>query len=321
MKKPIFFLLLASLVACKTDKTEEKAGSHTQAERPAVEVPQFNADSAYAAVVKQVNFGPRTPGSKAHAQTASWLVEAFSAHADTVLVQTANVKAHDGKSFGLKNIIASFNPAAKKRIVLAAHWDTRPRADMDDERTNEAIDGANDGASGVGVLLEVARQLAATPVNLGIDIVLFDLEDYGIGEVQDSYCLGSQYWSQNPHVPGYKAQYGILLDMVGAKNAVFYQEGFSTYYAPQVVRKVWDAAYTTGMGAWFSNQASTPITDDHYYVNKLSGIPMIDIIQHDPQTSTGFGSYWHTHDDTIDIIDKATLRAVGQTLLHVLYNE
>ncbi len=321
MKKYLIALLVLSLVGCENRPKEEAAAEPAAEPVVRVAVPVFSGDSAYAWVKTQVGFGPRNPGSKGHARTADYLVAELRRFAPEVVVQTAPVKTHDGKTFPLKNIIASFNPGAQKRILLAAHWDTRPRADQDSQRQQQPIDGANDGASGVGVLLEIARQLAAQPVAIGIDIVLFDLEDYGIGEEADSYCLGSQYWAKNPHKAGYKANYGILLDMVGARDARFFQEGFSTYYAPQVVRKVWNAAYDLGYGHHFAFQSSAPITDDHYYVNKIANLPMIDIIQHDPQTPSGFGAYWHTHQDDMAVIDPATLKAVGQTLLHVLYHE
>ncbi len=322
MKKALLpLLVLFALVACKDKSKPEEKATSSAIDKPTVTVPVFAADSAYAWVKAQVDFGPRNPGSKGHAKTADFLVAELKRFAPEVVVQTAPIRMHDGKSFPLKNIIASFNPDATKRIVLAAHWDTRPWADHGEERTNEPILGANDGASGVGVLLEIARQLAAMPVKVGVDLVLFDLEDYGLGEITDSYCKGSQYWAAKPHKAGYKADYGILLDMVGARDARFFQEGFSTYYAPHIVRKVWNAAYDIGYGRFFPFQTSGPITDDHYYVNKIAGIPIIDIIQHDPATSTGFGAYWHTHEDDMNVIDPATLKAVGQTLLHILYHE
>ena len=318
-----YLLLLGLLGLWACDQKSEETDVPTETETPAVkvDVPDFSADSAYSWVAAQVAFGPRTPGSKAHSQCADFLISELRRFTPEVMEQNANIKAHDGKRFKLRNIIASFNPTAEKRILLAAHWDTRPRADQDNERQNEPIDGANDGGSGVGVLLEIARQLAAQPTTVGVDIVLFDLEDYGHPDSADSYCLGSQYWSANPHKAGYKAHYGILLDMVGAKDAKFYMEGFSMYYAPHVMRKVWNHAFDLGYKQHFTYQQSGGITDDHYYVNKIAGIPMIDIIQHDPTTPTGFGAYWHTHDDVLEGIDKNTLKAVGQTVLHTVYHE
>ena len=323
MKKRILFglLLLLAVGACKNESSETQEKAPEQPAKAVVTHPPFNADSAYAWVEAQVNFGPRTPGSAAHAACADYLVKTLQRFTPEVQVQSAPIKAHDGKTFQLKNIIASFNPTQKKRVVLAAHWDTRPRADQDTERTNQAIDGANDGASGVAVLLEMARNFALQAPSVGVDIVLFDLEDYGISEVADSYCLGSQYWAANPHKTGYRAEYGILYDMVGGKDARFYMEGYSMYYAPHIMRKVWNAAHDLGFGSFFTFQQSNPITDDHYYVNKIAGIPMIDIIEHDPTSPTGFGKYWHTHDDGMEVIDRATLQAVGQSTLWVVYQE
>ena len=186
--------------------------------------------------------------------------------------------------------------------------------------------GANDGASGVGVLLEVARQLHLNEPIIGVDIVLFDLEDWGTPEFytapqrEDTWCLGSQYWSQQAVKSGYKAEFGILLDMVGAPNAQFYKEQISTYYASFAVEKVWNAAQSLGFGSYFINQSGGAVTDDHLYVNRVANIPCIDIIQYNPYSTTGFGDYWHTVDDTMKNIDKNTLYVVGQTLLQVIYN-
>lgn len=324
MKKDLFRLFAAAIVLFTACNQEPKSSEKPAVEAPKKEivaVPEFNADSAYAWVARQVALGPRNPGSKGHQVCGDFLVAELGRFTPYVQEQKAPIRMHDGKSFTLRNIIASFSPEQNKRILLAAHWDTRPRAENDQMRANEAIDGANDGASGVGVLLEIARNLALQSPKAGIDIVLFDLEDYGISEVSDSYCMGSQYWAANPHTPSYRAEYGILLDMVGGKGARFFMEGFSMYYAPHVVRKVWNAGYELGYSDFFKFQQSSPITDDHYYVNRIAGIPMIDIIEYDPNTETGFGKYWHTHNDNMEVIDRNTLKAVGQTVLWVIYQE
>ena len=187
--------------------------------------------------------------------------------------------------------------------------------------------GANDGASGTGVLLEVARQVGMRLPEVGVDIALFDAEDYGAPShlssrnTADSWALGAQHWARHPHVPGYRALYGILLDMVGAPGATFYREQLSDYYASHIVDRVWAQADALGFGAYFIDRPGGAVTDDHLYVNRLAGIPAIDIIQHDPQSPTGFGAYWHTVDDGMDHIDRQTLQAVGLTLLHIIYNE
>src|ERR1035437_3489018 len=186
---------------------------------------------------------------------------------------------------------------------------------------------ANDGASGVGVLLEMARLIGKNQPAVGIDIIFFDSEDYGAPESfksensEDSWCLGTQYWAKNPHVPGYTARFGILLDMVGGKGATFFKEQSSEYYAGSVVSNVWSQAKSLGFGQYFVDQKGGAITDDHIYVNQLIGIPSIDIIQYDPNSKSGFGNYWHTTHDTMDNVDKNTLNAIGMTLMNVIYNE
>jgi glutaminyl-peptide cyclotransferase len=319
----IFFLLTVFLLfSCKTDTPKEAPSTPTYT---IVNAPDFNADSAYYYIEKQVSFGPRVPNTPEHQAAALWLAEKLGEFADTVYLQKADLKAFDGTILKATNIIGSFNDQAQKRVLLAAHWDTRPFADQDSERTNEPILGANDGASGVGVLIELARILSENPVNIGVDIILFDAEDYGqpsfssLPYVPDSYCLGSQYWAANPHKKNYTADFGILLDMVGAENAVFTMEGTSVYYAKNILYKVWSIGKVLGFSDYFSFQETPPITDDHLYINKIAGIPTIDIIQYDRATRTGFGEYWHTHDDDMSIISKNTLKAVGQTVTQVVY--
>ena len=324
MKNYIYILLLAILItACGEEKKEVKKEDAVVEKK--VEVPSFNEDSAYAFVAKQVSFGPRVPGTKAHAKCADWLQTVLKKFGGSVYVQSGEVTTFDGKKFQLKNIIASFNAKAAKRILLAAHWDTRPFADQDDENKNNAIDGANDGGSGVGVLLEIARQMQMKNTDVGVDIILFDIEDYGQPEIsaykqmQDSYCLGSQYWAKNPPIPNYKPMFGILLDMVGGENAVFMQEEISRVYAPQVLEKVWAAAAQAGYSSYFSYQASPAIIDDHYYVNTLANITMIDIIHRDETSASGFWKHWHTNEDKLDKIDKKSLKAVGQAVMQTIY--
>ncbi len=308
--------------ACEEQSQRQKTVSQPAEPPPQTyAVPEFSADSAYAYVAKQVSFGPRVPNTESHKACGNWLQKTLGAFTDTLYVQQAVVTAHDGKRLQISNIIGSFNPAQKKRILLFAHWDTRPFADEDDQNRDKPIDGANDGGSGVGIWLEVARQLKLNPLPLGIDIMFVDAEDYGQPTVADSYCLGAQYWAKNPHIPNYHASFGILLDMVGAKDARFFMEGYSMNYAPSVVRKVWDAAARNGYSEYFVFKEVLGVTDDHYYINQLAGIPSIDIIQRDLSTPSNFAPYWHTLDDNMDIIDKATLKAVGQTLLVVIYAE
>ena len=288
-----------------------------------VPIPAFNRDSAYNYVVKQLEFGPRVVGSAESKACQAWLVAHLKSSGATVIEQDFPAKVYTGETFDATNIIAQFNPEASKRIVLAAHWDSRHIADspLSTERQNEAILGADDGASGVAVLLEIARALGANPITMGVDIVLFDAEDYGDSNDRNSWALGAQHWSRNLHVSPYKPKYGILLDMVGSKGARFTKEQWSMQYARPVVEKVWKLASRMGYGNYFVEAAGNPITDDHYFVNTIAKIPMIDIINNPVNSETGFGAYWHTHNDNIDVIDARTLRAVGQVVLATIYRE
>ena len=305
----------------KTEKVEEKTTE--------VNVPSFNADSAYLYVKAQCDFGPRVNNTKAHDLCADYLISKFKSFTPDVAVQSGKLRAWNGTYLRFQNIIASFNPDKAARIFISAHWDSRPYADQDPDAKNhrKPIIGANDGASGVGVLLEMARQLSQNKPDIGVDLVLFDAEDYGAPEgVQvensdDTWALGAQYWSANPHKSGYKPRFGILLDMVGAANATFTMEETSMYYAPDIMRKVWDIASEAGYSGYFSSQQTGGITDDHLYVNKIMKVPTIDVIQHDPSTQSGFYPYWHTLKDDFSVIDKNTLKAVGQTMLEVIYRE
>lgn len=285
-----------------------------------VPTPDFNADSAYAFVKKQVDFGPRVPGTAAHAKCADYLVAKLKSYGMETMVQKGTVQTFDKKQFSLKNIIGSFKPEAQSRILICSHWDTRPWADEDTKDADKPFDSANDGPSGVGVAMEIARQVSLSQPTVGIDVIFFDLEDYGTSGNNESWCLGSQYWSKNLHKPNYFANFGILLDMVGGPNALFPKEKSSVDYASAAVDKVWKAASDIGYGNYFSPQVKTFVgIDDHIPVNK-AGIPCIDIIEYNRATG-GFGDYHHTHSDNMDIIDKNTLKAVGQTLLEVIYNE
>jgi len=325
---PVLVISLVALNACTTKKKPEET------EKPAriVQVPQFNSDSAYSFVEKQVKFGPRIPNTKPHQQTSDYFISQFKKYGAAVTVQDFDAITWDNQKVQLKNIIASYNPEAQKRILLAAHWDTRPYADKDTEKKNAPFDGANDGASGVGVLLEIARAIgqSKTP-SVGVDIILFDGEDWGEPNdtrsklslpegYQDWWCLGSQYWSKHKHKKNYSAYYGILLDMVGSKHAQFFREGASLEFAPSVVEKVWNTASQLGYTDYFVKTNVGGITDDHVFVSELGKVPMIDIVHY--QIGTGFfGDYHHSRKDNLSIISKETLNAVGATLLSVVYYE
>jgi hypothetical protein len=320
-------LIVVLMFACNNEANKnESITSDIKPKAFVARAPSFNQDSAYFWIQKQIEFGPRVPGSVAHAQCAKFIEKTAQSFGLKVMVQSAPATTYDGKIFNLKNIIASYKPEQQKRVLLLAHWDSRPIADNDDKDSLKPILGADDGASGVAVLLEIARQISKSNLNIGIDFFFSDLEDYGQPDnsdkprVQDSWCLGTQYWAKNPHVLGYTASYGILLDMVGAKGAVFPREGTGSYFAPDVVDKVWNTAKNLGFGSYFIDDNTGNTTDDHLYVNSIAKIPCIDIVHMSPITGT-YGEHHHTQKDNMDIIDKNTLKVVGQTVLEVLYQE
>ncbi|GAB6012804.1 M28 family peptidase [Viscerimonas tarda] len=291
--------------------------------------PDFNADSAYYFVDKQLSFGTRVPNTEGHTACGDYLVSELKRLGAELTEQKADLKAFDGTILKARNIIGSFSPEKKDRILLFAHWDTRPFADHDPNEANHhtPVLGANDAGSGVGVLLEVARIIQQNQPLLGVDIFFTDAEDYGAPSFAgyrgdgNTWCLGSQYWAKNPHIKDYKARFGILLDMVGAPDAVFAKEYFSRRYAGGVVEKVWSTARKLGYGKYFRDKDGGAITDDHLPVNTDRRIPSIDIIHYDENSDSGFGWYWHTLKDDMNTISKETLKAVGQTILEVIYKE
>lgn len=349
VKQVVAILLIALLVAstvyvgCKDDSkrpTDKQEQQKTESKKEVI-APDFSADSAFAFVKKQVAFGPRVPGTPAHKACGDWMVSTLSSYGAKVTEQTTTLKSFEGKSIPVRNIIASFSPDQKSRILLCAHWDTRPFGDKDPNQSlwKKPIDGANDGASGVAVLLEIARQIGASPTGVGIDLIFFDAEDLGTAEfVPDnqqevlnegyttSWCLGSQYWAKNKHVQGYNAKFGILLDMVGAADARFNKEHYSMEIAGDVMNLVWNTAAKMGYSELFAPEEVDGVVDDHFFVSR-GGIRCIDIIDTRPQIMAmgvgqyKFGGYHHTHNDNISIIEPNTLKAVGQTVMQVIYNQ
>lgn len=291
--------------------------------------PDFNADSAYIYLQEQCDFGPRTMNSVAHDKCEKWIIQKFEQYGCKVTTQKATLNGYDGTPLRSTNIMASYNPEATTRIMFCAHWDCRPWADNDPDSTNwhKPIIAANDAASGVGVMIELARILKGSSLELGVDFICFDAEDYGTpqwfeGEDPgDTWALGAQYFANN--LPeGYAPRYGILLDMVGGVGAKFYREGMSMQYAPAIVKKVWNAARQVGYGSYFPKADGGMITDDHIPVNQTANIPCIDVIPYYPDCAqSSFGPTWHTIADNMDNIDKNTLKAVGQTMVQVLFTE
>ena len=298
--------------------------------------PVFSADSAYAFCAEQCNFGARTMNSKAHDDCEQWIISKFQQYGMSVIPQKTLLKGYDGTMLKSTNIIASYKPELASRILLCAHWDSRPWADNDPDEANwhKPVMAANDGASGVAVMLEVARQIdVCTKQNpdtlaLGVDFICFDAEDYGypqwetVNDPGDTFALGAQYWSANLHKDGYTARFGILLDMVGGQGAHFYQEYMSKQYAGSVVDKVWKAASVVGYGSFFPMKDGVGITDDHIPVNTVAKIPCVDVIPYYPDCEqSSFGPTWHTVNDDMAHIDRTTLQAVGQTVIQVLFLE
>ena len=324
-RKYIFlsFLIVATLFSsCKSNKQVEEVLNPVG--------PAFIADSAMAYCQAQCDFGPRTMNSKAHDLCEEWIINKFKGFGLEVETQKADLTGWDGTKLHSTNIIARFNPQAERRILICAHWDSRPWADNDPDSTNwrKPVLAANDGASGVGVMLEVARLLQNdTTLAIGVDLVCFDAEDYGTPQwaeknedSEKTWALGAQYWAKN--LPeNYKPQFGILLDMVGGQGAKIYQEQNSLRYAASVVDKVWSAARHAGFSSVFANEVGGGVTDDHIPVNE-AGIPTIDIIPFYPDCSqSSFGPTWHTINDDMEHLDSNTLKAVGQTLIQVIYSE
>lgn len=315
-----------TMLSCGNSK---KTTTDTRAAQPVG--PTFVADSAYAYCEAQCAFGPRVMNSDAHDRCGEWIADKFRSFGMTVQTQNAQLKGYDGTMLRSTNIIASYKPEFTDRILLCAHWDSRPWADNDPDEANHhtPVMAANDGASGVAVMLELARLIGAQDsLAVGVDFVCFDAEDWGTpqwadtADDSDSWALGAQHWAANPHKSGYKARFGILLDMVGGTGAMFYQEGMSKQYAPAIVKKVWEAARTVGYGSLFPNTDGGMVTDDHIPVNEKLKIPTIDIINYYPDCEqSSFGPTWHTVNDTMENIDRNTLQAVGQTVVQVLFSE
>ncbi len=325
LKKKIlnYFSLLLVITSCTDVPEIQNKNSNIQQAAFKKTSPEFNSDSAYFFIQKQVDFGSRVTASSANLKCANWIVSQFKKYGAHTIEQKAEVKHFDNPKLPIINIIAEYNPEAKKRILICTHWDSRPYADNDSLETNrnKPILAADDGASGVGIMLEMARILNKKLPNVGVDFICFDAEDLGKSEYENSFCLGSQYWSKNLHKPNYKAEFGILMDMVGGKNAKFVWEETSVDYAEPVLRKVWDLAINLGFSNWFYYYKKGGITDDHLYINELAKIPTIDIIHYSETSGTGFAPWWHTANDNMNNIDRNTLKAVGQTLLEVIYRE
>lgn len=282
----------------------------------------FNADSAYRYVERQVAFGPRVPNSDAHCRCGEWLESELRRHGADVILQNASLEAFDGTRLNATNILGRFNPECDNRILLLAHWDTRPWADQDPDPANHKtpVDGANDGGSGVGVLLEIARIIGQNNPGKGIDILFVDAEDYGTEGDDMSWALGARHFVENPPVANFNPRFAVLLDMVGGKDAVFCREYFSEQAAPELASEIWATAHRAGYGNLFLNRMGGAVTDDHVQLI-AHGIPAIDIIEYHPDGETGFNPGWHTLADNMEGIDRNTLKAVGQTMTDFIFSD
>lgn len=296
-----------------------------------VQAPPFNADSAMSFLAGQCAFGPRVPNTGAHADCAAWLAAQFDRYGLQSCTQSFETTTFDNTRLHCFNIIGSINPDCPTRIIVCSHWDSRPWADQDPDPAQHKtpVMGANDGASGVAVMLELARIMKQQAPQVGVDLICFDAEDWGPGDdykgrhLEEHWGLGTQYWARNPHKQGYRARYAILLDMVGGQNSRFPQEQYSVRYAKQTVDKLWNTAHKLGYGSLFPKAPGQFVTDDHLFINAIAKIPAIDIVNcvTSPQGYSSFGPTWHTSHDDLEHIDPKVIEAVGQVVASVIFNE
>lgn len=276
--------------------------------------PEFDGDQALAYIRTQLDFGPRIPGTEGHARMAAWLDSLLRTRADEVVVQAWDHTTVDGKTLPMRNVIARFNPGAATRLLFLAHWDTRPVSDINGVvDSTKPVPGANDGGSGVAILLGMADALKRTPPGVGVDLLFVDGEDYGDWGARTDVLIGSRYYARNP-VPGPRPRFAILFDMVGDAMLQIYQEGYSLTGAPEVVELVWSTARRLGHETTFLDQAGGPIEDDHRPLQD-AGIPAIDLIDLDYGPNN---SYWHTPEDTIDKVSARSLKIVGDVAMAVV---
>lgn len=327
LRHSLLLLPLLALTAC-SGKAAGSGPSDTAQAAPAAQsaAVAFCPDSAYHYVAQQCDFGPRVPGTDSHRRCAEWLESELRRHGASVSVQQTQALAYDGTRLPVYNIVGSYNASAPMRVLLLSHWDSRHVADHDPDTSlrHEPVLGANDGASGVGVLLELARLAHQQLPQVGIDILFTDAEDYGAPDDwkgrhdEKWWAMGTQLWCKQASAQGYRAQYGILLDMVGDGDATFYREYYSDRYAQAYVNEIWQTAASLGYSDLFINQQNGGVTDDHVFVNRILGLPCVDIIDLRQGDST-FAPQWHTTDDTMAHISAQTLHKVGRVLVALLW--
>lgn len=278
---------------------------------------EFDGPSAFKYIETQVAFGPRIPNTEAHAKMAAWLDSMLRTRSDTLVVQKWDHVTAKGDTLHLTNFIARFNPQATKRLLFLAHWDSRPTADNPKKpQKDKPVPGANDGGSGVALLLGVADALKKDSTTLGVDLLFDDGEDYGDFEAKppNDVLIGARYYAAN-QLPGPQPLYGVLWDMVAAKDLKIYQEGNSLVGAPEVVERVWDTARELGYATTFIPTPNYTLIDDHLELQKV-GIRAIDVVGFDYSET-----YWHTPDDTIDKVSAASLQIVGDVAVALVRKE
>lgn len=326
------YILLATLLLASACSGSGQAASGNQnetgnASQEVAASPVFNGDSAMQYVKEMLSFGPRVPGTDAQVKTAEWLQQQLARLGAEVEVQHTEAKAYNGTMLPIINVTGSYNTNARMRVLILAHWDSRHIADNDPDQSKrkEPVMGANDGASGCGVMLELARMAAQQNPQVGIDLLFTDAEDYGAPDDwngshdADYWALGTQAWCKDKRKKGYKAQYGILLDMVGAPDATFYHEYYSKRFAREYLNIVWNKARELGYSNLFIAEDGAGVTDDHVAVNEILGVPCIDIIDTRANSDQTFYPHWHTTHDTFDKLSVTTIQKVGNVLKSLLW--
>jgi len=328
MKYILFAVMASMLVACGGRSGRNIGGPDTITLAPC---PTFNADTCMKYIQEQCNFGPRVTGSKEADLCRQYIVEQFRRFGAVVEEQQADVTLWDGKVLPACNIIAKLNPDNTDRVIVCAHWDSRPWADNDEDEKNHhtPVLAANDGASGVAMMMEICRLLQQTPIKVGIDFICFDAEDMGTPQwaeteesTSETWCLGSKFWAERAREEGYRARYGVLLDMVGGRGSVFPPEKVSQDYAQPIASLFVRLGNQLGYGHYFPlNREGGFLMDDHVNINRIARVPCIDVVPNFTDGPSSFGPTWHTVNDTPENIDTNVLEAVGQTLTQLIYNE
>ena len=321
-----FIVILCCLAACQSDL--DKKISQLQKVELTIPENHFNRDSALSFVAKQVEFGPRVPNLPSHVHCANYLTDKLSSYGLNVEIQKAEVENYHGDTLSLHNIIAQYKPRHKTRIALISHWDTRPYADREHDLAQQEMlpDGANDGGSGTAIMLEIARLTQKANVDLGIDFFFFDGEETGppeydtsYAQTMNSYCLGSQYYCENPLL-NMNQEVGILLDIVGGQEAQYTLEHHSVNQAYQAMLTFWALGHNLGFDQYFIEEKTRFVgNDDHVVLHNCSKIPIFALIEYDASRKS-YNTHQHKMSDNMENVSKESLHRVGSTLWHYLTN-